>query len=246
MKRTLLSLAIGFAPLLAHASCEDNFQKWTSQLHPGRTLDTEHAVCKVWPANEALTIAALPFAHKDNNEGAGEYDLEVLVADSASGAVIAHQFEKSAIAYDAIQLQSLALDTARYQLAPGNRAFGVRANYEGSSRVSPFEATSLSLYTIEGQRVRKVLDKLVVSQSSGDWDGNCEGTFNDTTRTLDIGTAGTDGFAMLKIAEKSIDRADKPAGKDCKESVKPAKRANITLEYHNGKYGVPNGMQYSN
>lgn len=246
MKRTLLCLAIGFAPLLAHAGCEDNFQKWTSQLHPGRTLDTDHAVCKVWPANEALTIAALPLPQKDNNDNVGTDDLEVLVADSASGTVIAHQFRKSAIAYDAIRLDSIALDTARYQLAPGNRAFGVRVTYEGSSRVNPYGVTALSLYTIEGQRLRTVLDNLAVSESSGDWDGNCAGTFNDTTRTLDIGAAGKEGFSTLKIAEKSVDRVNKAVGNDCKESQNAAKRANITLEYRNGQYGVPKGMQYSN
>lgn len=246
MKRTLLCLAMGLTPLLAHAGCEDNFQKWTAQLHPGRTLDTDHAVCKVWPANEALTIAALPLPQKSSNDDTGTDDLEVLVADTASGTVIAHQFQKSAISYDAIRLESIALDTARYQLAPGNRAFGVRLSYEGSSRVSPYEATALSLYTIEGQRLRAVLDNLTVSQSSGDWDGNCAGTFNDTTRTLDIGAPGKEGFATLKIAEKSVDRVNKPAGSDCAENQKPPKRANITLEYHNGKYGVPNGMQYSN
>lgn len=62
MKRTLLGLAIACAPLLAHAGCEDNFAKWTRQLQPGRSLDDQRvAVCKIWPANEALTIATLPY-----------------------------------------------------------------------------------------------------------------------------------------------------------------------------------------
>jgi len=54
--------------------------------------------------------------------------------------------------YDAIRLTGLAIDTARYQLAPGNRAFGVRI------------------------------------------DGSCAGTFEETSRSIEIGPAGKDGY----------------------------------------------------
>ncbi len=244
MKRNLLCLAIGLTPLLAHAGCEDNFQKWTAQLHPGRALDTEHAACKVWPANEALTIAALPLPQKGSNDDEGTDDLEVLVADSASGTVIAHQFQKGAITYDTMRLSSLTLDTARYQLTPQNRAFGVRVFHEGMSRVNPAGQSVLSLYVIDGQSLRTVVDRLIVGDSNGDWDGNCAGTFNETTRTLDIGPAGKDGYAALKVAEKSVETVNTGTAANCVDHAKPAKRANFTLEYRNGKYGVPKGMQY--
>jgi hypothetical protein len=246
MKRTLLSLVVGFAPLLAHAGCEDNFQKWTSQLHPGRTLDTEHAVCKVWPANEALTIAALPLPQKNNSDDEGTDDLEVLVADTASGTVIAHQFQKGAISYDAIRFSGLTLDTARYQLTPQNRAFGVRVVHEGSSRVNPFSQTALSLYVVDGQSLRTVVDRLLVEDSGGEWDGNCAGAFNNTTRTLDLGPAGKEGYVTLKVTEKSSDTVNVVKNGECQYDVsKSAKRATFTLEYRNGKYGVPKSMQYS-
>lgn len=249
MKRKLLCLVAGLAPLLtpalAHAGCEDNFAKWTQQLHPGRTLDTEHAVCKVWPANEALTIAALPLPQKGNSDDEGNDDLEVLVADTASGTVIAHQFQKSAIAYDAVRFSGLALDTARYQITPQNRAFGVRVMHEGSSRVNPFAQTALSLYVIDGQSLRTVLDRLTVEDSGGEWDGNCAGTFNHTTRTLGIGPAGKDGYATLRVTEQSVQTINTPTKNDCANKDQPAKRVSITLEYRNGQYGVPKAMQYS-
>jgi hypothetical protein len=246
MKRTLLSLVVAFAPLLAHAGCEDNFQKWTSQLHPGHTLDTEHAVCKVWPANEALTIAALPLPQQNNSDDEGTDDLEVLVADTASGTVIAHQFQKGAISYDAIRFSGLTLDTARYQLTPQNRAFGVRVEHEGSSRVNPISQTALSLYVVDGQSLRTVVDRLLVEDSGGEWDGNCAGTFSNTTRTLDLGQAGKEGYVTLKGTEKSSGTVNVVKNGECHYDVsKSVKRANFTLEYRNGKYGVPKGMQYS-
>ncbi|WP_322029889.1 hypothetical protein [Paraburkholderia sp. J76] len=245
MKRTLLCLVAGFAPLLAHAGCEDNFEKWTQQLHPGRTLDTEHATCKVWPANEALTIAALPLPQKGNEDDHGTDDLEVLVADTASGTVIAHQFQKAAIQYDAVRFSGLALDTARYQLTPQNRAFGVRVMHESSSRVNPFGQTALSLYVIDGQSLRTVLDRLIVEDSGGEWDGNCAGTFSNTTRALDLGAAGNDAYATLRIREKSVQTVNTPTKDDCASKEATGKRTNAVLEYRNGKYAVPKGMQYS-
>lgn len=254
MKRSLLGLAAGFAPLLvpalvptlAHAAgCEVNLAKWTQQLHPGRALDTEHAACKVWPANEALTIAALPLPHKDNSDDQGSNDLDVLVADTKTGAIVAHQYRQAAISYDAVRFSGLELDTARYQLTPASRAFGVRVSHEGSSRVNPFGATALSLYVIDGKTLRTVLDRLTMSDSTGDWDGNCAGTFDSTTRTLDLGTPGQDGYAALKVTEKSVHTINTPTKDDCASKDQPAKRVSVTLDYRNGQYGVPKAMQYS-
>ncbi|MFP6559148.1 hypothetical protein WJ542_12630 [Paraburkholderia sp. B3] len=245
MKRTLFCLVAGLAPLFAHAGCENNLQKWTAQLHPGRTLDADHAACKVWPANEALTIAALPLPQKDNSDDEGTDDLEVLVADTATGAIVAHQFQQSAISYDAVRFSGLALDTARYQLTPQNRAFGVRVTHEGPSRIAPFEQTALSLYVVDGQSLRTVLDRLIVENSGGDWDGNCAGTFNNTTRTLDLGPAGKEGYAALKGTEKSSDTVNTVRNGDCKDDTKAAKRTSFTLEYRNGKYDLPKDMQYT-
>lgn len=253
MKRTLpclaplsaLLLAPFLFPTLAHAGCEDRFAAWVQQLQPGRALDTEHAACKVWPANESLTLAALPLAQKGNSDDQGGYDLEVLVADTKTGAIAAHQYQKAAISYDAMRFSGLELDTARYQLTPASRAFGVRVTHEGSSRVNPYGATALSLYVIDGKRLRTVLDRLTVSESTGDWDGNCAGSFDSTTRTLGLGAAGQDGYAALKIAEQSVQTINTPKNDDCVSKDQPAKRAGVTLDYRNGQYGVPRGMQYS-
>jgi uncharacterized Zn-binding protein involved in type VI secretion len=244
MKYRLLNIAATLlTPILAHAGCEDHFQAWVAQLHPGRTVDTDNAACKAWPANPALTVAALPLPKKGNNDDSGTDDLEVLVADSATGAVVAHTYQPSAITYDAVRLSGLAIDTARYQLTPGNRAFGVRIKYSGSSRVSPYEGTSLSLYVIDGQTLRPVLDRLEVDSSNGDWDGNCAGTFDAMSRSIEIGPAGKDGYAALKVSEKTTHSISTQTKSDCVSKDQPQVRAIFELEYRGGHYGVPKEMQ---
>jgi hypothetical protein len=244
MKRKLLIAAVSLcAPILAYAGCEDYFQTWVSTLDPGRTIDASNAACKIWPANPALTLAVLPLPHKDATDDGGIDDLEVLVADSASGAVIAHGFRPSAITYDAVRLSGISLDTARYQLTPNNRAFGVRISYSGSSRVDPFDATSLSLYVVDGQALRLVLDRLAAESSTGEWDGNCAGDFSKMTRTIDIGPRRREGYAALNIAEKSTKSVNTAVKDECGSKNQSSTQTKVTLEYQNGRYAVPHGMQ---
>ncbi|WP_250516414.1 hypothetical protein [Caballeronia sp. INDeC2] len=244
MKKKILILAASLlAPVLANAACSDFMQTWMDKLHHGRTLDTRLAVCKEWPANPDLTLAVLPLPRRANNEDEGTDDVEILVADSASGSVIAHVYEPDAITFDAVRVDSIELDTARYQLKPGNRAFGVRVNYYGTSRPNPFGWTSLNLYTVEGQTLRKLVDRLVISSYSGENNGPCDGYHDSTTRTIDIGPAGREEYAALKIAEKSTHSVNGSVGENCADEDSPAKRRNFTLEYNNGRYVVPKALR---
>lgn len=245
MKRTLLGLVIVCAPLLAHAGCEDNFAKWTQQLQPGRALDQDRAaVCKVWPANASLTIAALPLSRPGNTDIQGTDDLEVLVADTATGAIVAHRFEKSALQFDAVAIRGLAIDTAPYQLTPQQRAFGIRVDYDNMSRASPYGAKALSLYVMEGSTLRAVLGGLKVKESGGEWDENCAATMHEITRTIAMGAAGKSGYAALKVTSRTETTVSELKAGNCVDRTKTARPSAVTLQYENGRYEVPKDMRY--
>jgi hypothetical protein len=241
--RILIAACMLVFPVLAHAACEESLKIWTQKLHPNRALDSKQATCKPWPANPALTLAVLPLPAKDSDPDTGTYDLEVLVADSDSGSIIAHSYQPSAITYDAVRLSGISLDTARYQLMPENRAFGVRISHSGSSRVNPYETTSLSLYVIDGQRLRPVLDRLTVEENGGEWDGQCAGEFNSTSRTIDIGPGGRDGYAALNILEKSKKSVSVFKNGECTSKDSPVRRTSVVLQHRDGRYVVPKSMQ---
>lgn len=243
--RTLLASALLCAPLLAHADCQDNFKAWAQTLQPGRTVDTEVAACKVWPANPAQTLAVLPLPQKGSTDDDKVYDVEVLVADSQTGKIIAHNFESSAITSDAVQLRSLTLDTAPWRLAPQVLAFGVRASFEGSSRVNPYSQTTLSLYVVDGAKLHKVVNNLSTQQGGGEWDGNCAGSFSDTSRAVSVGPAGKAGYAKLIVSEKTVTTTNKPSRNDCASKESTAKSANVTLEYDGAQYNVPKALSGS-
>jgi hypothetical protein len=244
MKKTLLAFSVSLLlPVFAHAACKDRLQMWAGKLQPHRTLDTSLAVCKDWPANSALTIAALPLPHRDNDNEGGMFDLEVLVADRASGTIVAHAFQENAITSDAVRFSRLSIDTARYQLKPGRRAFGVRVSYEGSSRVNPFTQTVLNLYAMDGRALKPVLDRLIIDTSNGEWDGQCAGAFDKTVRTIGMGPADANGYATLEVTERSVHSVSKQDGGRCVSEDGAPSRASATLHYRDGRYSVPKAMQ---
>lgn len=240
--RTLVASAFLCLPLLAHADCKERFTEWAHTLQPGRAVAADNAVCKVWPANPAQTLAVLPLPQKGGTSEETVYDVEVLVADSKTGAVIAHSYEPSAITSDAIGLQSIALDTALWRLTPQELAFGVRKSFQNSSRVDPFANTTLSLYVIDERKLRRVLSNLTTQQNKGDWDGNCAGQFSNTSRAISVGPAGRGGYATLLVSEKTVDTTNTVAGEQCASKDKAASRASFTVEYDGSRYGVPAGL----
>ena len=240
--RTLVASAFLCLPLLAHADCKERFTEWAHTLQPGRAVDTDNAACKVWPANPAQTIAVLPLPEKGATTDETVYDVEVLVADSKTEAVIAHSYEPSAITSDAMGLQGIALDTAAWRLTPAELAFGVRKSFQNSSRVDPFSDTTLSLYVIDERKLRRVLSNLTTQQSKGEWDGNCAGQFSDTSRAISVGPAGRGGYATLLVSEKTVDKTNTVAGEQCASKDNAAKRASFTMEYDGSRYGVPAGL----
>jgi hypothetical protein len=243
MRKIIVSALLSL-PLLAHADCKDHLAAWAQKLHPGRTL-ADTAICKVSPADPTQTFAVLPIAQAGATDDDAVYDVDVLVANSDTGEIIARVFEPAAITSDAVRLQGIELDTARYQLAPQTRAFGVRTNYEGSSRVNPYSGTALDLYVVDGHTLRRVVANLTIKNSNGEWDGNCAGAFSDSTRTLSVSSATRNGYATLHVAEKTVNSVSKPAGQECNTKDSPAKPAGYDLEYDGARYGVPAKLQFN-
>ncbi|UVA80192.1 hypothetical protein [Pandoraea commovens] len=242
LARRAIAAALFCLPLLAHADCKDRLNDWAKTLQPGRAVDADFATCKVWPANPAQTLAVLPMAQPGGTDDDKVYDVEVVVADSQSGKIVAHRFEKAAITSDAIMLRGIALDTAPWRLTPQTVAFGVRLSFEGSSRVNPFSQTSLSLYVIDGTTLRKVVDNLATQKSGGEWDGNCAGSFDDTSRAVSVGPVGKNGYAKLVVSEKTTTTTNKPTRNDCASKERTAKGANVTLEYDGSRYVIPKAL----
>ena len=88
-------------PFFSYAQCKDYFEKWATELHSKGNVDLAYAACKIWPMNSAYTVAALPISHKKNTINEGQYDLEILVADTLTDSGYSNRFaDVSQIQYD--------------------------------------------------------------------------------------------------------------------------------------------------
>jgi hypothetical protein len=235
MKKFLFLAATLFTPMLAHAGCEDHLQAWMSELHPGRKVAPEHAVCEVWSANPHLTLAALPLSQGNDRR----FDLDIVLADTASGKILTHRYQEGALDFGQSHFLDIAFDTSLSKLTPDQNTFGLRVSSSHVSNEQPKGATTLSLYVIDDHGLRPVLNGFAVALAQGRWDGKCVGYFDATSRSIEPGERGKDGFAVLKVSETSARTVSQKSKGQCVSREGRQTRKTFTMNYQNGVYDVP-------
>lgn len=238
--RSSLILLLGSLALLAGATSVA-----AQCLPPPRNAEVPgFSLCKDWPAFADQSISLLSEMvpdPSDSGNGDGTYNLQLAVLERNSGQVLARYAQPAAFVSDAVRLESVKLDTGRFQLTPQVRAFGVRAGFEGSSRVNPFSQVWLSLYVREGSTLRPVLEKFLAHSYNGEWDGQCAGEGTKTTRTLEIAKTRSHGYADLIVRSVSVSTRSEQVGDQCQSKSLTAKPVLVTLHYDGQRYVLPNG-----
>ena len=148
--------------------------------------------CKAWPANPDLLLVAVPLMRDQSEAEAAdghEGDLDVLVLERATLKPLRQRRLKGLMMDDAVALTSLTFDTARYDLMPDRRAFGIRISRAAGSRVSLYGESSLRLFVMGERELEMVLDGMVVSGTRGDWDTRCAGDVEERKVTVGLGSS---------------------------------------------------------
>ncbi|NDO80472.1 hypothetical protein CJP72_06695 [Citrobacter sp. NCU1] len=199
----------------------------------------QSAICRVWPAHPELTLAAVPLMSQEKIDYAHNGDLELLVLNSVTLEVKQRLHLPERMSDDAIRITGIALDTARWKVAPNQTAFGLHITRSGSSRVNPIGEDALSLYVIENNQLRLILEGIALTANSGEWDGNCAGEFNDTKRILAIDASSHKGYADIRVSEKSVKSIASVDAKGECTAKDTLGKANWTLRYDGKQYIVP-------
>ncbi|MGV8959455.1 MAG: hypothetical protein ACOH1V_03610 [Stenotrophomonas sp.] len=211
----------------------------------GWTLATDRAACRVWPADTTLTLMAVPVLGPEDQHGAPqEGDLDLLVVDSATLRPRASVRLPDVMSSDAIRVDGVSLDTARYRLSTDKRAFGVRVTRNGLSRANPFSDTRLQLFVLNGNALDAVTGQMVVNHFGGEWDTRCAGEFSQLTRMLDVGPLPAQGFAELKVRERSYRiRSHEDGAGNCLEDriEQPGHRYRLRPQAH--RYPIPPALE---
>lgn len=199
------------------------------------------AACKPAPDQPGHLLAAFAYALAVGGKPPPEYDkqLAVLVIDRAHGRVLASL--KDVIAEDAVTRvgrDSLSLDTARYLLAPGVRAFGLRFSSDspGPGCADANSGELLTLFAPEGRALRPVLR---LDMSSTRALAGCVGhggpdtVVEGASLTLEMAPTRSHGFADIVVRA----RIETWAADDTKKMPKPRVETR-TLHYDGKSYPV--------
>lgn len=192
---------------------------------------------KILPYDKDKSVLVIPKYNVNEQDDEGHYyfelDAYIVVINNSTGKIICKSVEPNAWSSDAYVLTGISIDTGLYLLNKTTRAFGVRVDYNASSKPNPFGETNLSLYIIDKGSLKQVLKNYKISHSSGEWDTNCAGEFKETTSAFDMDKVQNNNFNTIIVKTKIIKTISKLVEDDCisKETIK---RKNSKLVF-NGK-----------
>lgn len=158
-----------------------------------------------------------------------------IVITNTEGTIKNKYIDPTEFGSDAIMLQSFTIDTGLYNLNSTTRAFGISANYRGSSSPNPYSSSDFSMYFVEEKTLKKVLDGYNLSTYGGEWDMKCSGEFEENSSVIILDPMKKNGFANLKIKTENTKIVSKPMDEECSEN-KTSKISYKTLKFSKGIY----------
>ncbi|EOW1327472.1 hypothetical protein [Klebsiella aerogenes] len=200
------------------------------------------AICRIWPAHPELTLAAVPLLNDKPGMFNQAGDLELLVLDSITLDIRQRLQLSDKMSSDVFEITGLALDTARWKIAPDQTAFGLRIERTLSGSRSKKYENTLWLYAIEKNQLRVVINGLVLIKNDGNGDMTCQGGYDDTTRTVTVENTTHHGYADIRVHEKNIHASQQlDANGECGTTEKQSKRT-WSLRYDGKQYPVPTAL----
>ncbi|WP_295538149.1 hypothetical protein [uncultured Pseudacidovorax sp.] len=239
----------------ALAACDSGLaERMQAALQPRRVLDHDLAACKTWPTVIGRNVVVLPLQHAVSDRGARSLDMELLVVQRPDNGnterdkVVARLFLPELLVEDAdLRIQDVQLDTGRYLLANGERAFGLRVSYQRQDPARPYAAETLRLFVLDRKNtLRPAMDELVMRRDSGEWDLACQGRFEELRTQLTpqpvprngIGWAGLEVRRSLVVRHRAPDESGQ-----CSEHAGAPRYTTVTLQASEGRYAIPPALR---
>jgi hypothetical protein len=194
------------------------------------------SVCKAMPDRAPQLLVAIayePFDYKTNNQW--ELPIQIAIVDGNTHKLVAST--KRSFTEDAarsIGMDSLWLDTARYQLSKELRAFGLRINAENSASCADGGSDNeLSLFVQEQRQLRAVLGPLTMRRFYHDVEPCNAGAKSSASTTswqltIEVQRKHHSGFADLILVER---RSNAPV-----DSATSTVERRVRLRYDGSNY----------
>jgi len=127
---------------------------------PDYPMNVAAEACKVWPYDPSRLLVAVAYSTDESFVGNRPLHIRVAMFDAEEHRFLAgYALRKEEDAAFELSEDSLSLDSARYDLAPGVRAFGVVIHNVASGPSCPEYSSDdgLRLFVVDGRQLRPVL-----------------------------------------------------------------------------------------
>lgn len=194
---------------------------------------------KKLPNKTSQTLVVIPKYRTNETDEEGhlflELDAYIIIVDSSTGKILYKYIDETAWTSDAMVLTDIDIDTGLYQLNENNRAFGIRVSYRGSSNPNPYSYTDLSLFIIQNNAVKRILNNYQIDRSSGEWDTRCAGEYEDIIGTIDMDQNKTNSFRNITVKNTITQTKNFETNDGCDEKV-TTKNTTKHLKYNGKEY----------
>jgi hypothetical protein len=198
-------------------------------------IKEELCIEKKMPNEEDSYIAVIPVVLSQEEEDYVFMVQNYILITDSNGTIKNKYLDPTELSSDAIYLRSFAIDTGLYNISANIRAFGVKADFVGSSKPNPYASGTISMYYPEGKTLKKVLDQFELDSTRGEWDTRCNGEFEDEHSYIIIDSSKTNNFTDLKIKTISVTTINEEVKGEC-NSKETSKTTYKTLKFKNGYY----------
>ncbi|MDQ0009249.1 hypothetical protein J2T07_001426 [Luteibacter jiangsuensis] len=209
--------------------------------------DSMFNACRYDPGRDSRIIVALTYlageeksGQKSNDDSKFMRDLDVVVLEPDRHTVMAHAHEDTAIEDGGARLEGITIDTARYMLAPGLRAFGVSVNNETHCTCANNSSTNLKLYVQHGHRLDNVATIETHSWQAGyemgaETPAACTSTAAQKKTVVNIAKTSSHGLADLQLVTTVTGEYDFDEDPSKCPAIKPTKTI-TTLHFDGTTY----------
>lgn len=222
----LVFIALAVAGLgVAHATgdtspdCDSGMIESVAAALQASRVDVGLSSCRRDPATAnqfivAIVSPAAGTASTAKSDDTEHFDLDVAFWNSKMQAVVAHRHDAGYLLSDASSLRASSVDTARYTLAPGIRAFGVRDIHYPYNTHSKWGETRLTLFVQHGERVERIFATQVELLTDGDSTAACPDATRAIRTMIGTATSQSHGYADLNVVTQDVMETGMP-GKPC-------------------------------
>lgn len=215
-------------------ACPEGLVTRTEDSLPA-SVANDYDACRKDPADTRHAIVALAAERND-----ADLSVDIVIVDIASGGILIHR-RAAADFMSTGGLISIGIDTARYDLASGQRAFGIRIKQsENCGNDCDINATQLTLYVQRSDKLHKLLHTWVGEHENGAGPDGVGFAAHRSVTVLCMDGQRSHGLADIWDAERRADsdKSDDEVDIDPTRIPCGSTAPNRTLWRYDGKHYV--------